>query len=195
MDLDDPTTVALIAVEAFEPAGHVYALYGGLLTAAYGEPRETRDADLATVDLSPAAAREALGAQGHRTLITFEHVRFGGLSVSRLTLLGASGDTGLNTIDLVQPRSPRYAALALERAAVSTIRNRRVRVLTLEDFILFKVLSTFDRDLEDARSALTRNESVLDWPVLDRELAALASEIPEADVRGRWLAIRPDGSR
>ena len=51
MDLNDPTTVALLAADAFEAAGFEYALYGGLLTAAYGEPRETRDADLAVIDV------------------------------------------------------------------------------------------------------------------------------------------------
>jgi len=34
VDLNDPTTVALIAADAFEAAGHEHALYGGLLTAA-----------------------------------------------------------------------------------------------------------------------------------------------------------------
>ncbi len=41
VDLDDPTTVALAVAEAFRGAGTAHALYGGLLLAAYGEPRET----------------------------------------------------------------------------------------------------------------------------------------------------------
>lgn len=58
MDLNDPTTVALLAADAFEATGRAYALYGGLLTAAYGEPRETRDADLAVVDASAQRASD-----------------------------------------------------------------------------------------------------------------------------------------
>ena len=190
MDLNDPTTVALLAADAFAAAGHAYALYGGLLTAAYGEPRETRDADLAVVDVSADAAREALSAARARTLIAFEGVTFGGLTVSRLTLLGTTGDTGLNTIDLVQPRSARYAALAVRRAAVSILRSRSVRVLTLEDFILFKVLSTRDRDVEDARAARRRSGAALDTRALETEIAQLATEIKDVDVRGRWAAIQ-----
>lgn len=53
VDLTDPTTVALLAPDAFQTAGHRYALNGGRLTAAYGEPRETRDAGLAVVDVAP----------------------------------------------------------------------------------------------------------------------------------------------
>lgn len=190
MDLDDPTTVALIAADAFEAAGHEYGLCGGLLTAAYGEPRETRDADLAVIDVSAPQARDALAARGLRVLIAFENVRFGGLMVSRLTLLGSTSDTGLNTVDLVRPRSPRYASLAVGRAVVSTLRGRPVRVLALEDFILFKVLSTRDRDIDDARSALGRSGTALDASVLEGEIAALAAELPDIDVRGRWTAIQ-----
>ena len=190
MDLNDPTTVALLAADAFEAAGQEYALYGGLLTAAYGQPRETRDADLAIIDLSAQDARQALHARGISTLITFEGVKFGGLIVSRLTLLGTTADTGLNTIDLVRPRSSRYAALAVKRAVVSTLRDEPVRVLTLEDFVLFKVLSTRDRDLEDARSALQRRGAALTTNVLEDELAGLATELSDVDVRGRWTAVQ-----
>ena len=90
MDLNDPTTVALLAADAFAAAGFQHALYGELLTAAYGEPRETRAADLAVIDLPVSSAHEALQARGVPTLMAFEHVRFGGLVVSRLTLVGTT---------------------------------------------------------------------------------------------------------
>jgi hypothetical protein len=190
VDLNDPTTVALLAADAFEASGCEYALYGGLLTAAYGEPRETRDADLAVVDLSASDARRALADKGAPALVTFEAVKFGGLLVSRLTLLGTTSDTGLNTIDLVQPRSPRYASLAVRRAVVTMLRDTRLRVLTLEDFILFKVLSTRDRDLDDARSAVRMSGVALDTSVVDSEVATLSMELPDVDVRDRWASAR-----
>jgi hypothetical protein len=189
VDLNDPTTVALLAADAFEAHGYAYALYGGLLTAAYGEPRETRDADLAVVDVSPAAARDALGRTGLRTLVTFEDVRFGGLFLSRLTLVGASPDTGLNTVDLVRPGSIRYARLAVDRAVVSPLRGTRIRVLTLEDFILFKVLSTRERDVEDARAAVRRSGDLLDRDSIASEIETLARELPDVDIHGRWSAV------
>ncbi len=201
MDLNDPTTVALLAAEAFAAEGHPYALYGGLLTAAYGEPRETRDADLAVVELTAEAGCQALVTAGVQVTIAFENTIFGGLSLSRLTLLGGRPDsvddgepggmaaTGLNTVDLVRPRSRRYAALAVQRAAMSTLRDRPLRVLTLEDFILFKLLSTRDRDLEDAGAAMRRSQEALDRVLLDDERAALAAELPDVDVEGRWAAI------
>jgi len=64
-------------------------------------------------------------------------------------------------------------------------------VLTLEDFIIFKVLSTRERDAEDARAAIRRSAGVLDEPLLEQEIARLADELNDVDVRGRWMAIRP----
>jgi len=58
VDLNDPITVTPIAAEAFERAGLPCALYGGLLAAAYGEPRESRDADFAVVE--PAVSKDLL---------------------------------------------------------------------------------------------------------------------------------------
>jgi hypothetical protein len=189
MDLEDPTTVALIAADALTRAGLPYALYGGLLTAVYGEPRETRDADLAVIDLSPATGRDALAGRGVTTVVTFSDVQFGGLVVSRLTVLAGGSHTGLNTIDLVRPRSGRYASVAVHRAAETSLRGQSIRVLALEDYVLFKVLSTRDRDLEDAREALRRNATIIETDLLLHEVGTLARELPDIDVQGRWAAI------
>lgn|GEM_PF-3872155 len=47
MNLNDPVSTALLVAEALERSRCRYALRGSLLMAAYGEPRETRDADIA----------------------------------------------------------------------------------------------------------------------------------------------------
>ena len=189
MDLNDPTAVATLAAEAFERAGHLYALYGGLLVAAYGEPRETRDADFAVVDLTLAEAARVLRNAGVETQSAFESVRFGGLLISRLTLLGSASFSGLNTIALVRPRSARYAAEAVSRSVAGPLLGRSVRVLSIEDFLLFKALSTRERDLEDAASALRRSRGLADTAWIDSELRLLADEIPDVDVKSRYVRI------
>lgn len=47
MNLDDPVAIALRVARILERAEIPYALYGGLAVAAYGVPRETKDADVA----------------------------------------------------------------------------------------------------------------------------------------------------
>ena len=55
IDLDDPVALMLAASSACERAGLEVAAYGGLAAGAYGEPRETRDADLAVTSVSAEA--------------------------------------------------------------------------------------------------------------------------------------------
>ncbi len=186
VDLSDPTSAALVAVEAAERISAEYALYGGLLLAAYGEPRETRDVDLAVAALGADSMRNSLTELGYSVASNFEGVVFGGLLVDRITLLGSADDVGLNTIDLVRPRSPRLAREALERAPQAPLRDRSVRVLSPEDFVLYKILSTRDRDLSDAVSVIRtiRRELDLDW--IEREADLLATELPGLGVRERY---------
>jgi hypothetical protein len=87
VDLTDPTSAALLCAEALDRERLRYALYGGLVLAAYGEPRETRDVDVAVVELSAETARQALETSGISCLLAFDGVTFGGLSLGRVTLL------------------------------------------------------------------------------------------------------------
>ena len=170
MDLTDPTTAALLAADALEKAGVRHALYGGLLLAAYGEPRETRDVGIAVVDAGAKQAAAALEALGVAIAPGFEAVVFG----------------GLNTLDLVRPRSERYRPEALDRAIRAPLRDRHISVLAPEDFVLFKLLSTRDLDLEDVRSVLRRSGRHVDRDLIEREVGRLAVEISDHDVQGRW---------
>jgi len=148
------------------------------------------------LDLTLAEAARALKQAGVETQPAFEAVRFGGLSISRLTLLGSGAFSGLNTLDLVQPRSDRYAAKAVGRAVAGPLLGRIVKVLAIEDFLLFKSLSTRDLDIEDAACALRRSRDLVDTGLINKELHLLAGEVPDFDVKSRYarvceLAARP----
>jgi len=190
VNLNDPVETALLAAEALERAGQPYALFGGLLLAAYGEPRETRDADIAVVDLTADAARQALDASGVHGLVSFENVTFGGLSVGRVALLGGDAHVGLNVLDLVRPRSARYRAAAMRRSVRVPLRDRTIQALTADDFVIFKALANRDRDLEDAASVLRRSGDLLDVSLIEGEIEGLSAEISDWDVRARWKTIQ-----
>ena len=66
-------------------------------------------------------------------------------------------------------------------------------MLAPEDFVIFKALSTRDRDVEDAASVLRRLGDIIDYTLIEREVAALAAEIPDWDVRAKWATIRARG--
>ena len=138
-DLNDPIAVLLAVVQALEHAGIEGSVYGGLALAAYGEPRETKDADLAVTGIQ---GTEVVERQAEFDVVeAFDRKVFGGLFVSRYTLLG--GEAGaLNTADLVEPRSIRYARQVLARSIGGSLRQRPVRVVSPEDFVVMKVLSS-----------------------------------------------------
>jgi len=188
LNLNDPIAVLLAVTRALRSAGFASAAYGGLALAVYGEPRETKDADLAVVGIGGKEGESALRAAGLDVLVALDRVRFGGNMVTRLTLLG--GLAGLNMADLVEPRSPRFARGAHERAVEGVLRGEPLRVLAAEDFVLFKILSTRERDLEDAAAVLASAVLRLDVEAIEREVAMLSGEITDHDVVGRWLRLQ-----
>jgi hypothetical protein len=112
-------------------------------------------------------------------------VVFGGNLVTRVTVLPQANQVGLNTVDLVEPRSPRYARLVLARALEGELRAQRIRVVAPEDFVLMKALSTRDRDLEDAASVVESMRGEMDLDAMQAEAGLLSAEIPDHDVVGR----------
>jgi hypothetical protein len=89
-------------------------------------------------------------------------------------------------VDLVQPASERYASLAISRALAAPLRYREITLLAPEDVVVFKVLSTRERDLEDAVAILHQLRGQLAFEAIEPEIDRLAAEIPKHDVRGRW---------
>ena len=188
MQLDDPIALALAITESLRREGVSHALYGGLLLAAYGEARETRDVDLAVAQAAATSVARVLETDlGIRTMRAFDRRVFGGLSISRITLV--EGDE-LNTLDLVEARDAEYASRALARAIDSSLRERPITVLSAEDFVLFKLLSTRERDLADATSVVRSLGPDLERDLVEREVRSLAGSIPDHDVTMRWNQVR-----
>ena len=190
LDLADPIAVLLAAADALGKAGIEVAAFGGLALAAYGTPRETRDADLAVVSGAGADAAAALAAVGIESLVAFDRVRFGGNRITRVTLVPAVGAPDLNTVDLVEPLSPRYARDVLTRSFAGVLRGQPLRIVTPEDFVIMKLLSTRQRDLDDAVAVLAALSSRLDVAFLDGEVASLAVEIADQPVADRYQQVR-----
>jgi hypothetical protein len=186
IDLDDPIALMLVAAAALERTGAECAAYGGLALGMYGEPRETRDADFAVAAVEIERARLGLADLGVEVVIAFSNVRFGGCNVSRLTLMGGSQ---VNTVDLVTPRSSRFAGNVLRRAVTGSLRGREIRAISPEDFVILKVLSTRERDLEDARSVIEAQRTRLDEALIRSEIEQLIDEIADHDIRGRFARL------
>ena len=109
--------------------------------------------------------------------------------MSRITLIGGVDPAGLNTLDLVEPLSIDYARRALARSLVSTLRSQPIRLLSPEDFVVFKVLSTRAKDLDDAASVLTNLGAELDRERIETEVATLQRDTQDHPISRRWLHV------
>jgi hypothetical protein len=192
IDLDDPIALMLVAAAALKRSGAECAAYGGLALGMYGEPRETRDADFAATGVDVERARLALADLGVDVVIAFSNVRFGGCDVSRLSLVGGNQ---VNTVDLVTPRSPRFAENVFRRAITGSLRGQEIRATSPEDFVILKVLATRERDLEDARSVIEMQRPRLDEALIRVEIDQLIAEIPDHDIQRRFAKLSQSGSR
>jgi len=99
-----------------------------------------------------------------------------------------------DALDLVEPRDPAYAERALVRAIESSLRDRPIHVLTAEDFVLVKLLSTRDRDLADAESVTRNLGADLERERIEIELERLAGTTPEHDITARWRRVLAGGN-
>jgi hypothetical protein len=194
LDLSDPIAVLLAAADALGRAGMRVAAYGGLALAVYGTPRETKDADLAVVAAAGDEARAALASAGIQSRLAFDRVRFGGNRVTRLTLLPEIGASELNTVDLVEPLSLRYARDVISRAYSGRLRDRELRIVTPEDFFLMKILSTRERDLEDAAVVLSTLSGRIDRSFIAHEIQLLSGEVSGHDGTGRYRRAAGEAS-
>jgi predicted nucleotidyltransferase len=77
----------------------------------------------------------------------------------------------------------------LKRALRGSLDGEELAVVAPEDFVLMKVLSTRDKDLEDARSVLTALGQRLDHSQIRLDVDALAREIPDHDVLSRFARL------
>lgn len=186
MNFDDPVATALRVARLLESADLAYGLYGGLAVAAWGVARETKDADLAVVSADAGQLVDILRRDGIQSVAAFERVTFGGLIISRATLLAGEKDSGFNTVDLVEPASARYAHIAVERALRAPLRDSEISLLAPEDVVIFKVLSTREQDLEDASAIIRALDKDLDRASIAREIDRLAAEIDGHDIQQRW---------
>ena len=77
----------------------------------------------------------------------------------------------------------------MRRAVTGSLRGREIRATSPEDFVILKVLATRERDLDDARSVMETQRARLDAALIRTEIQQLAEEIPDHDIRGRFVRV------
>lgn len=191
MNLEDPNELLLETSRILKHEQIPFALYGGLALAVYGVPRETVDVDHLVLDDSLDSVLAALKSRFPGAQTEFRNLRMGGLKITRVSVISPIGgaDHGLNVVDLVTPLDHAYAERALKRRVTGPLRGEEIPVISIEDLIILKILSTRPQDLEDAVRILGANEESTETEIIEDEIARLAKAIPGHEINERWAHV------
>jgi predicted nucleotidyltransferase len=141
--------------EGLENLGVPYMVIGGQAVLLYGEPRLTKDIDI------------AVGADLNRLPDILSLVRNIQLTplvdpdtFTRQTMVLPCADPGTGIrVDLVFSSSP-YEQQAMSRTRTVKIGRARVRFASVEDLVIHKLIAGRARDLEDVKSVLVKNPGI-----------------------------------
>lgn len=171
--------------------GASFAVVGGIAASARGEPRFTRDVDVAVAvsgDEQAEGILFQLGRLGYVVRATVEHDAVGRLATARL-----QHSSGV-ICDLIFATCGVEAEIVGDAESLDVFDDVEVMTATTEGLLAMKVLSATDqrpRDLEDIRS-LIQAQAVYD----ERRLVELLGLITERgfdrrqDLFAKWSAIK-----
>lgn len=144
---------------------------GGQAVLLYGEPRLTKDIDVALgLDVSHLAGLQAVAADLRLKLLVDAET----FTRQTMVLPCEDPDSGIR-VDFIFSNSP-YEAVALKRAKSVAIGDAQVRFAALEDLVIHKVVAGRPRDLEDVARLLRKNRRSIGRKS-NRWLENVASEI------------------
>jgi hypothetical protein len=150
--------------------GFRYCFIGGIAVQHWGEPRLTRDIDVAVISGfgNEAAIADALLAAYPARIAEARDFAI----ARRVVLLRSPGGIGL---DVALAALPFEEGMTERAVLVEVIPGRKLRLCSAEDLIVMKVFAGRATDLRDARSVIVRQgDSKLDWPYVERHLADFA---------------------
>lgn len=171
--------------------GWRYCFIGGLAVLHWGEPRLTRDLDLALLTGfgGEAAYVDALLA-AYRPRISAARE----FALTRRVLL-IQTDSGVG-IDISLAALP-YEETAISRAvSAEMLPGNLIRLCSPEDLIVMKVFAGRETDLRDARSVIVRQgDHRLDWSYIESHLGELAELKGDPSLLARLGEIRRAAAR
>lgn len=133
-----------------------YMVIGGQAVLLYGEPRMTRDIDIALgVGPEQLSQIEELVSSLYLEILRPSHAEF---VRDRMVLPCGDPETGFR-VDFIFSFTP-FERQAIERAPAVRIGDTEVRFASVEDLIIHKMVAGRPRDEEDVRGILLKNPEI-----------------------------------
>jgi len=156
-------------------------LIGGAAGGLWGNPRLTLDADVtiwveeAKFEATVTALLEHMAARTERPLSFAREPRVLPVTISN----GLPADITFGQLP--------FEEAAIHRASVITVAGYPVKVCSVSDLILHKVISDRPKDQEDIRFLIARFHETLDRTTLTKEVSSLASLLAQPEILSRFL--------
>lgn len=180
-------TTAFELQKKLDAMGLPSAVIGGLAYLAWGEPRLTKDVDLAVLTAltdEDEKIDQLLTLVSSRIADPQAFARLNRVILGQ-TKAGVGVDIGLAAFD--------YEVGAIERAVDHDYGQDMVlRVIRAEDLIVQKAFASRDQDWLDIRWVLIRQEGKLDWSIVNDNLPALVELKEEPEILTRLQALRDE---
>lgn len=154
-----------------------YMVIGGIANLYYGSPRLTADIDI-TVILTPDKAEKVLKILQN----SFEPVvgNWKNFAKETFVLPLRERKTKLK-IDIIFGISP-YEKEAFSRVKRVNLGRRGFNICGLEDFIIHKLVSGRERDIEDLKGVFRKNKSSINAKLLMRLAKEFSSALERGDI-------------
>jgi len=166
-----------------DQGGVPYMLLGGFALAMHGIPRMTRDLDLALgVDIDQLERLLALLRQDFKAIVEDPATFAKDTNVLLLEDVrnGVRVDLVFTFID--------FERNAIEHADAVALGGGEVKVVSLENLVVYKMLAGRERDKEDVAMVMAERKAGLDIPYISATLAELAP-LMQLSAYDDWLEL------
>ena len=161
-----------------------YMLFGGIALGFYGTPRQTFDIDLKINISNNFSQEEFISKLKDISSIIPQNANdfINSTSVLPIEINGVK-------IDLVFASLP-IEIDAINKAQLKPFSNISVRVISVEDLILHKIISTSKKDWVDIEDLVDKNTYQLDWGYILKHAKELSLWLDKSDLYENLLRLK-----
>lgn len=163
-----------------------YMIIGGQAVLLYGEPRLTRDIDV-TLGVDIDVLAEILGISKKLNLkpLPSKLEDF----VKKTMVLPTEDEATRIRVDFIFSFTP-YEKKAIERARKISIKKTLVNFASPEDVIIHKIFAGRLQDLDDVKSILLKNASLLNFSYIRKWLSEFDKSLPGKNLLKKFEEVQ-----
>ena len=141
---------------SFEKKAIPYMVIGGQAVLVYGEPRLTKDIDI-TLGVGIERFKDIIkiAKELNLKILVKDELNF----VKKNMVLPLKDTESPYRIDLIFSFTA-FETIAIKRAVSISVGRKKVKFVTAEDLIIFKLFAGRARDIEDIRNILRKNKKI-----------------------------------